>query len=81
MWTDSKDRATPLESVVEELVPHIDTTYRTLTGREAREIEGFSTGGYGAALIGFTTTQRDATSFRIVTSRTYRRYLLGASVD
>ncbi len=37
MWTDSKDRATPMESVVvKELVPHIDTTYRTRAEKRGR---------------------------------------------
>ncbi|MEI7902638.1 MAG: alpha/beta hydrolase-fold protein, partial [bacterium] len=31
---------------------HIDTTFRTLAKREARLIEGFSMGGYGAARLG-----------------------------
>lgn len=32
----------------EELVPFVDTTYRTKTGREHRGIAGISMGGYGA---------------------------------
>ena len=34
--------------MVEELVPHIDATYRTLAKRESRGIVGFQLGGYGA---------------------------------
>jgi enterochelin esterase-like enzyme len=53
MWCDSKDGAVPMETVVtRELVPHIDATFRTLATREARMIEGFSMGGYGAARLG-----------------------------
>jgi enterochelin esterase-like enzyme len=54
MWCDSKDGTVPMETVVvNDLVPHIDATYRTLASREARLLEGFSMGGYGAARLGF----------------------------
>ena len=53
MWCDSKDGTVPIETVVmRELIPHIDATFRTLVKREARLIEGFSMGGYGAARLG-----------------------------
>lgn len=53
MWTDSKDGRTPVESVlVKDLIPHIDSTYRTRANRNGRMIEGFSMGGYGAVRIG-----------------------------
>lgn len=53
-WLDSKDGRVPMETVVmEELVPHIDTNYRTIASREGRVVEGFSMGGYGAARLGF----------------------------
>lgn len=32
---------------IQELIPHIDATYRTLATREARGLEGFSQGGRG----------------------------------
>jgi enterochelin esterase-like enzyme len=35
------------------LIPHIDSTYRTVAKREGRIIEGFSMGGFGAAHLGF----------------------------
>lgn len=38
---------------VEELIPHIDATYRTIADREHRGLEGFSQGGRGTARIGF----------------------------
>jgi enterochelin esterase-like enzyme len=38
--------------VVRELLPHLDATFRTLAKREARILEGFSMGGYGAARLG-----------------------------
>ena len=54
MWCDSKDGAIPMETiVVQELVPHIDATFRTQNSRVGRIIEGFSMGGYGAARLGF----------------------------
>ncbi len=35
-----------------ELIPHIETTYRTRTTREYRAVAGLSMGGYGALLYG-----------------------------
>jgi len=54
IWTDSRDGKQPLESVIiKNLIPHVDETYRTISKREARWIEGFSVGGRGAAHMGF----------------------------
>lgn len=54
LYCDSKDGKWPLESViVNDLIPHIDATYRTIAKREARAVEGFSMGGFGAAHLGF----------------------------
>ena len=54
MWCDSKDGRTPVETIViQELLPHVDATFRTIAKREGRIIEGFSMGGYGAARLGF----------------------------
>jgi len=53
MWTNSKDGRLPLETlIIEELIPHIDATYRTIGERQGRGIEGFSMGGYGSAYLG-----------------------------
>jgi enterochelin esterase-like enzyme len=53
-YVDSADGKTPVETVsIKELIPHIDTTYRTVGTREGRMIEGFSMGGAGAAKWGF----------------------------
>jgi endo-1,4-beta-xylanase len=53
-YCDSQDGKKPMDSViVKELVPHIDQTYRTMARRDARAVEGFSMGGYGAAHLGF----------------------------
>jgi enterochelin esterase-like enzyme len=53
-YNDSPDGQWPIESVIiKEMVPHVDQTYRTIAKREARGVEGFSMGGYGAAHLGF----------------------------
>ncbi len=38
---------------IDELIPHIDKTYRTIAKREGRGVEGFSQGGRGTARILF----------------------------
>ena len=54
MYVDSKDGERPIESViVKELIPHIESTYRAISDRDMRGIDGFSMGGFGAAHIGF----------------------------
>lgn len=53
MWTNSKDGRLPMETILtEELIPHIDDSYRTISDRSGRGIEGFSMGGYGSAYLG-----------------------------
>src|SRR4029453_14108563 len=52
-YCDSADGKVPVETViVKDLIPHIDSTYRTVAKREGRIIEGFSMGGFGAAHLG-----------------------------
>lgn len=54
MWCDSRDGRQRVESMlVHDLVPHIDSEYRSVADRGGRAIEGFSMGGYGAGRIGF----------------------------
>jgi len=54
MWCDSKDGKCPVETViVGDLIAHVDSTYRTMARREARAVEGFSMGGFGAVHLGF----------------------------
>ena len=54
MYCDTKDGKWPLESVIiNDLIPHIDATYRTMARREQRAVEGFSMGGFGVAHLGF----------------------------
>ncbi len=43
--------------LINELLPHIDATYRTIATREGRIIEGFSMGGYGTARSGLKYPQ------------------------
>jgi enterochelin esterase-like enzyme len=58
MWCDSKDGTAPVESmVIQEFIPQVDATFRTVAGREGRIIEGFSMGGFGAARLGFKYPQ------------------------
>jgi endo-1,4-beta-xylanase len=53
MWCDSFDGEFPMETVfVEDLIPEIDTRFRTIARREGRILEGFSMGGQGTARIG-----------------------------
>lgn len=53
MWTNSKDGRLPMETILtDELIPHIDASFRTNSDRSKRGIEGFSMGGYGAAYLG-----------------------------
>lgn len=49
----NRDGALGKDVFVEELIPHIDRTYRTIADREHRGLEGFSQGGRGTARIGF----------------------------
>ena len=49
-WADSYDMTKPAETnLIQELLPYVDSNYRTLTGGEYRAIEGHSMGGFGAA--------------------------------
>jgi len=48
-WADGYEPV--LTSFVEELIPHIDTQYRTEADRTGRAIGGYSAGGFGTANI------------------------------
>ncbi len=51
-YKNSADGQFPMESIfMEELIPHIDSEFRTIAGREGRCIEGFSMGGRGSARL------------------------------
>lgn len=49
-WADSKDGSKPAETnLIKELIPRIDSLYRTIPNRAHRIVQGFSMGGFGAA--------------------------------
>ncbi len=48
-YSDSFDGQWMAETtLIKELIPHIDTTYRTVANRNGRAIQGMSMGGFGA---------------------------------
>lgn len=52
-YSDSFDGKWMSETtIIKELVPHIDTTCRTLAKRDQRAIQGMSMGGFGAMRLG-----------------------------
>jgi enterochelin esterase-like enzyme len=53
MWCNSKDGEYLMESVViDDLIPHVDATFRTIAERRGRILEGFSMGGSGTGRLG-----------------------------
>ncbi|MEM9914005.1 MAG: alpha/beta hydrolase-fold protein [Planctomycetota bacterium] len=53
LWADAKDGSTLASTqFIEEFIPHVDQTYRTIPEQKGRIIEGFSMGGNGAILFG-----------------------------
>jgi len=51
-YSDSPDGKVLAETtIIRELIPHIDSSYRTLNNRWNRVIEGFSMGGFGACKL------------------------------
>ncbi len=53
MYCDSANGSTPIETVlITELIPHVDSTFRTIPSRRGRILEGFSMGGYGTGRLG-----------------------------
>jgi hypothetical protein len=50
MWANSANSNKPAETnIVRELIPHVDSTYRTIANRQHRIVQGYSMGGFGAA--------------------------------
>ena len=43
---------------IDDLIPHIDTTYRTIAAQHGRAIQGFSMGGFGALIHGFRSSEQ-----------------------
>ena len=61
MWVDSKSGHQPVESMLmDDLIPFVDSGYRTIAEPKGRLLEGFSMGGYGAARLGLTYYDRFA---------------------
>lgn len=53
-YADSKDGSVKCEtSVIKELIPHIDSTLRTLPDRGHRAVNGISMGGFGSLMMAF----------------------------
>jgi S-formylglutathione hydrolase FrmB len=53
-FSDSPDGKIAAETLlVKELVPHLDTTYRTATNAAGRSLHGYSMGGFGALKLAF----------------------------
>jgi acetyl esterase/lipase len=53
-YMDTEDGAGLVESVIiKDLIPYVDSHYRTIASPKARAIEGHSMGGYGALRLGF----------------------------
>lgn len=51
---DPKVTSGPIEDVmIKDLIPYIDTHFRTIASREGRAIEGFSMGGRGSFILAF----------------------------
>lgn len=52
-YCDDRAGRFPVERVIlNDLLPHVDATWRVIPDRAARAIEGFSMGGWGAARLG-----------------------------
>ncbi len=53
MWVDAASGQQPVESMlVQDLVAHVDASFRSRATPAARMLDGFSMGGYGAARLG-----------------------------
>jgi endo-1,4-beta-xylanase len=54
-YVDSADGKLLSETtVIKELIPHVDATYRTIAARDGRAIQGMSMGGWGALRLAMT---------------------------
>lgn len=61
-WADSTTSAKPAEThLVTDLVPHIDSQYRTIADARFRIASGYSMGGFGAAKLATKFPDRFAT--------------------
>ncbi|MCP4325584.1 MAG: esterase family protein [Alteromonadales bacterium] len=54
MWSDSFDGKHLVSTgILDDLIPYVDSNYRTINNRSGRAIQGFSMGGFGAVVNGF----------------------------
>jgi S-formylglutathione hydrolase FrmB len=54
LWCNSHDGSMPVETILmREIIPLVDSRFRTIDHRSHRMIEGFSMGGFGAGRLGF----------------------------
>ena len=61
MYSNSADGVRPIETVImQELLPLVDATFRTIPDSCGRILEGFSMGGYGTGRLGFQYSDRFA---------------------
>jgi len=44
--------------IINELIPHIDSKYKTISSRNGRALEGFSMGGFGTTQFGFANSDK-----------------------
>jgi len=53
-WAQSEDgqKNNWEDFIIDELIPHVDSKYKTIAAREGRAINGLSMGGYGAIMLG-----------------------------
>jgi S-formylglutathione hydrolase FrmB len=84
-FTDSPEGAVPGETVVKELVAHIDRNYRTIAEAKGRSLHGYSMGGFGAlklafkhpewfgSVVAFGATLADAREFQKHLGNVYER--------
>lgn len=47
-WVDSEKFGHFESAIIQDLIPYVDTNYKTIASREGRGIVGYSMGGYGA---------------------------------
>ena len=57
-YLNGKDGTRYEDAIVNDFIPFVDKTYRTLATARSRAIEGISMGGYGALLIAFKYPQK-----------------------
>ncbi len=54
MWSNSFDAEHLVSTgILDDLIPYVDSTYRTINDKSGRAIQGFSMGGFGAVVNGF----------------------------